>query len=119
MLKIGNDERVVIIERIRYADEVPVSIEENLFSQDYTYLLNEELNNTSLYTILKEKHGVKIIDNRATVEIVFATYEQSIYLNIKEGYPLLCITTCPVDGNKKPIHISRHFTVGDKFRFTL
>ncbi|GAB6107246.1 GntR family transcriptional regulator [Fusibacter bizertensis] len=119
MLKIDKDERVVIIERLRYADEIPVSIEENRFSQDYTFLLNEELNNSSLYTILKEKYGVQIIDNRATVEIVFATYEQALYLNIEEGYPLLCITTCPVDANNKPIHSSRHFTVGDKFKFTI
>lgn len=119
MLKIEKNERVVVIERLRYADDLPVSVEENRFPQEYAYLLKEELNNNSLYKILKEKHGVKIIDNRATVEIVFATYEQSLYLNIEEHYPLLCITTCPVDSNGKPIHSSRHYTVGDRFRFIL
>lgn len=119
MLKIEKSDRVVVIERIRYADELPVSIEENRFPIQYAYLLKEELNNNSLYKILKEKYGVKIIDNRATVEIVFATYEQSLYLNIEERYPLLCITTCPADSEDKPIHSSRHFTVGDRFRFIL
>lgn len=119
MLKIESTERVVVIERIRFADGVPVSIEENRFPQQYTYLLKEELNDVSIYKILKEKYGVHIIDNRATVGIVFASYEQSLYLNIAEGYPLLCITTCPVNTDNKPVHSSRHITVGDRFRFIL
>lgn len=119
MLKIENSERVVVIERIRYADGIPVSIEENRFPKEYAYLLNEDLNDTSLYKILKDKYGVQIIDNRATVEIVFATYEQALYLDVEEGYPLLCITTCPVDADNKPVHSLRHYTVGDRFQFIL
>ncbi len=47
LLKEGS--KIIAVDRIRYADSVPVSVEINHFTEDYQFLLGEDLNNVSLF----------------------------------------------------------------------
>ena len=46
------------IERLRYVDGIPLTIEEMHFSREYLYLLMEDLTG-SIHSLLQE-HGVKL-----------------------------------------------------------
>ncbi|MNW30345.1 putative HTH-type transcriptional regulator YurK [compost metagenome] len=108
-------DKVINIERIRYADNVPVSVEYSRFPSSFSFLLQEDLNNISLYDILKNKHKITFGISRKYIFMEFASYDVATYLNIEEGYPLLCIksTVCSPDGQK--IHRSKQLILGDRF----
>ncbi|MCI5801473.1 MAG: GntR family transcriptional regulator [Oscillospiraceae bacterium] len=118
-LGVEDGERILHIERIRYADAVPISIEDSRFPEKYFGLLEEDLNNTSLYEILKEKYGASLGKSPTIIELIFASYEMARYLGIPDEYPLLCISSVTVNVGGEKICRSRQYIVGDKFKFII
>lgn len=55
LLKLENGEMVILVERVRTADDVPVMLEKLYFPGHLKNILVEDLNNASLYQILLEK----------------------------------------------------------------
>ncbi|MBT2287653.1 GntR family transcriptional regulator [Paenibacillus albidus] len=112
-LKPGD--KIINIERIRYADNVPISVEYSRFPSSYSFLLKEELNDQSLYEILKNKYKVTFGLSRKYIVMEYASFDVATYLGIEEGHPLLSIrsTVCSPDGQK--IHRSKQLILGDKF----
>ncbi|WHH60110.1 GntR family transcriptional regulator [Petroclostridium sp. X23] len=108
--------KIIVIERIRYADSIPVSLDSHRFPEQFSYLLHEDLNNCSLFELLRNKYNVIFDRSDKTIEIVFASYELAKYLNVSKGYPLLCISSIPRDINGAKTHRSKQFIVGDKFK---
>ncbi|OLS35425.1 GntR family transcriptional regulator [Bacillus sp. MRMR6] len=119
VLQLEPGSKIIVIERIRYADDVPVALEVSRLPERFTFLLNEDLNDTSMFSILSEKYGIVFMDTRKTIELVFATYEMSRYLNLSQGYPLLSISAVSTDKEGVPSHRSMQFIVGDKFQFII
>ncbi len=54
-------EKILVLERIRYMDDEPVIIELNKFPESFSFLFGEDLNDTSLFEVLK-KHNI-ILDH--------------------------------------------------------
>ncbi|WP_066309600.1 GntR family transcriptional regulator [Bacillus sp. FJAT-29814] len=119
VLKLEPNSKIIVIERIRYADGIPVAFEISRLPQRFTFLLDEDLNDSSMFTILAEKYGIVFMNSRKTIELVYATYEMSRYLNISLGYPLLSISGVSTDKEGVPSHRSMQFIVADKFKFTV
>jgi GntR family transcriptional regulator len=115
-LDLKPGDKIINIERIRYADDVPISVEYSRFPSSYSYLLQEDLNSTSMYEILKSKYGIIFGVSRKYIDLEYASFDVATYLNIEEGHPLLCIksTVCSADGQK--IHRSKQLILGDKFQ---
>ncbi|MDD2955712.1 MAG: GntR family transcriptional regulator [Oscillospiraceae bacterium] len=118
-LGVREGDRILHIERIRYADSVPISIEDSRFPEKFFGLLESDLNNNSLYDILKEKYEVALGKSPTAIELIFASYEMSHYLCIPDEYPLLCISGVTVSVSGEKICRSRQFIVGDKFKFII
>ena len=119
-LGLNDDNRIICIERIRSADQVPVSVEISHFKEDFSFLLSEDLTNRSMYDLIRSKHHIEFDCSRKTIEIVFATYELSQYLNVSNGYPLLLICSTLVSAESRlPIGFNRQYILGDRFRLTI
>ena len=80
LLKEGS--KIIAVDRIRYADSVPVSVEINHFTEDYQFLLGEDLNNVSLFQMLETKYHITFQNNIKVLELTFSDYEMSQYLSI-------------------------------------
>lgn len=119
VLDLEPNSKIIVIERIRYADQVPVALEVSRFPERFSFLLDEDLNDTSMFSILEDKYDITFMNSRKTIELVFATYEMSRYLNISKGYPLLSITGVSSDKEGVPSHRSMQFIVADKIKFTV
>jgi len=117
LLELEHNSKIIVIERIRYADNVPVALEVSRLPERFSFMLDEDLNDTSMFTILSEKHNIAFINPRKTIELVFATYEMSRYLNLSQGYPLLSITGVSNDREGVPSHRFMQFIVADKIKF--
>ena len=73
-----------------------------------------------MISVLAEKYNIHFTSKgTTTIKLVNATYEQSKYLSLPKGYPLISISCISYDENGKPCHDSRQLIVGDKFELYL
>lgn len=115
-LAVPADSKVVVLERIRYADDTPVAIELSRFPESFSFLIEEDLNNASMISILAEKYHIYFTGtSQKVLRLVYATYEQAHYLSLPKGYPLISIACTSYDDKGKPCHRSLQLIVGDKF----
>ncbi|MBK0363698.1 GntR family transcriptional regulator [Salmonella enterica] len=119
LLNMNDGEKAVVIERIRYADDVAVSLETVHLPPRFAFLLDEDLNNHSLYECLREKHHLWFTHSRKMIELVYASFEVAHYLGVNEGYPLILIKSEMIDNKGELSCVSQQLIVGDKIRFTV
>lgn len=113
-LRLKDGERVLLLARIRYADDVPVSLETSRFSEDYLFLLNEDLTDASLYAVLAS-HGIHYTASSKLVSIKLADYAESRYLDVERGHPLLKLDSVVSDDGDLHRSISQQLCVADRF----
>lgn len=112
-LKVG--EQLLLLERLRYADETPVVLERTSFSEEFFFLMNENLTNTSLYEILA-KHQIHFTNSFKELDIVYADYKTAKYLNVQQGHPLLRIVSLVQTADSAHAHLSEQLCVADNFK---
>ena len=71
-LGISEDSQIVVIERIRYVDGHPLMLEITKFTEDFIFLMNEDLTDCSLYDLLDRKKGIRFTQSVKMVDIVSA-----------------------------------------------
>lgn len=90
ILEIEDGEEVIHIERVYYADGVPVNYCNNyLASKYYPQIEQYDLNKYSLYELIEKKYGMKIDDSTRYIEAVGAYEDVAEWLEVPDGYPLL------------------------------
>lgn len=109
-------EKILVLERIRYMDDGPVIIELNKFPESFSFLFGEDLNDTSLFELLK-KHNIILDHSRKTLDIIFASPQEAKALNINKGYPLLRIKSTIHDVENTITNLCQQLCIGDKFTF--
>lgn len=114
-LKLSEGERVIRIKRVRYADDVPVMIEEARFSTKYSYLLAEDLNR-SHFEILKE-HNVIVSTGRKKISICYTGSEEAKLLELEPEQALLLQKDICYDQDGEPVLISKQ--VVNPTRYTI
>lgn len=119
ILKLQNGEKVISIQRIRYADDVPVILEHVRFPSRFSYLMLEDLKNESIYRLLKEKYKIHLQNSRKSIEMTFATDKQAALLKISKGYPMILISGFVLDDKDVPVHRTDQYIVGDKFKLII
>jgi GntR family transcriptional regulator len=108
---------VMVVKRIRYADGVPISIEENHLPSRLWDLEKEDLTG-SLYDILVNKYRMLPTNKgRRSIKISFATEEIAEHLNLSLGTPVIESEMYVFDINGEPIHTVKDFVRGDTERF--
>ena len=117
-MHITPDKKILVLERIRYADEKPVLLEINRFPESFSFLFGEDLNDSSLYEILR-KHNIILDHSRKTLDIVFANAQEAKSLNISKGYPLLRISSTIHDVDNTITNLCKQLCIGDKFQFII
>lgn len=117
-LKLKDDEKVLRMERIRYADEVPICFE--VATLPYNLVKDYERNQitTSLYRTLEER-GRKIGHAQQSVSAQVASERIAEYLNIKRGSAILRLRQITELGDGTPFEYVRTQYAGDKFEFYL
>lgn len=111
LMSLDKDEKILVLERIRYADGKPVQLELNKFPESFSFLFSENLNDSSLYEILK-KHNIILDHSQKTLDIVFATSKEAKALGISSGYPLLRIESVIHDVDNTITNLCRQLCIG-------
>jgi GntR family transcriptional regulator len=111
--------KVMAVERIRSADKIPVSFEVSRFPEEFSFLLHENLNDSSMFKILEDKYNIKLSSTNKFIELAYATRELAVYLNLKENHPLILISALSYNENGRALHRSMQYIVGDKIKLTV
>ncbi len=116
LIGLKPDEKILVLERIRYADDNPVMIEINKYPESFSFLFGEDLNDTSLFNILDKKYNIKPDHSSKVIDIIFASVKEAKELNVIKGYPLLRIDSVTHDADEKLSYISTQLCIGDRFK---
>lgn len=116
-LGVREGEKVFYIRRIRSIDEWKVMLEDNYFSDKYSYLLSEDLSG-SLYKILRN-HGTIPMHAIKTVNICFPTKKEQEALEVPEGQPLLLHKDIVMDADRNVIHYTKLIINPEHYTLTI
>lgn len=115
-LKIPEDSQIVTLERVRTSDGEPVLIEICKFTDEFSFLLGESLNDKSLYELIQRKKNIVFTKSMKTLDIVYANAQESRLLGVAKGYPLLRIESVAEDATGTYRHLTKQLCIGDKFK---
>jgi GntR family transcriptional regulator len=117
---IPENSTIVVIERVRTANEIPVVWTRDILPQDYLggwMPTNEDLNGVSLYQCLERYTNIRIINGMASFSPVQASREIAEKLSIHRNTLLLLIEQVDDDQNQRPVLYSAEYHLTDKFNF--
>lgn len=114
-LGIEPGSNVVYISRLRLADGEPVQVEKSYFPLKYAFLLEEDLNNGSMFECLKEKAGAKVASSEKMIELCRARAEEAALMDVKKGDYLLFVKSTAYDENGEPMYAGIQLINGDRF----
>ncbi|KIL37932.1 hypothetical protein SD70_29765 [Gordoniibacillus kamchatkensis] len=115
-LELPPRSEAVYISRLRLLNDSPMVIEKNYFSKEYSFLLEENLNDHSLFTILKEKKGTQITRSRRTIEICRASKEEAAWLNVSRNSPLLLVHGVVYGQENDIVYVGTQIINGEKYK---
>ena len=118
-LKIELESPVLQIERIRFADDVPMAIETAYMPKHLAEGFSEELAKDSIYQFIKEKLSLEIDEAYQEMEAVIASEHEAKSLQIKKGSPILKITQVTYLEDHTPFEYVKSSFRADRYRFKL
>jgi len=107
--------QTVFISRLRFVNDEPMAIEDNYFSLDFAFLLNEALED-SLFDVLREKADINIEKSNKLIEICRATSKEAQLLNLRKNNPLLLVRSTAFAHNGKPVYVCTQIINGERFK---
>ncbi|HNW59685.1 MAG TPA: GntR family transcriptional regulator [bacterium] len=86
MLQTASDTKFYSIQRIRYVDSVPISLQTSYLPMSLVPgLIKKNFEEESLFETIKKDYGLAIKDAQETLQAVKATEYEASHLSIKEG----------------------------------
>lgn len=111
-----NDYQAVFLERVSYLNNEPVSLIRAYYPLEFaSTLLGNDLNNRSVYTLLKEKCFITPKHAHTVISVVYSDVDQSHLLNIREGIPLFQLRSFTWAENDKVFEFSSGYYRIDRF----
>lgn len=118
-LNIKEGEETYKLVRVRDAKASPVVYSVTYLKKNYNLPLDPKQYTDSLYNLLENRYGVKIIKGQDTFEAVLADKEISKYLNISKGSPVFKRTRITTDQKDELIEYTICYYPGDKYKYSV
>jgi len=121
-LVIADGSVIVVIERVRTANQNPVVWTRDIMPQEYLggwMPTIKELNQRSIYECLEEYANIRIESGMASFSPVQANREIAEKLGIQRNDLLLLIDQVDLDQTQRPVLFSTEYHLTDKFKFII
>lgn len=113
-------EKVFKIVRLRYADGIPMALNISYFTLDSCPgLVEEDLENQSVYEILERKFGVRIARAEQIIRADNASDYQAQMLSVNAGVPILVIEGVVYQEDGRPIEHLCSIYRSDRYVFSI
>ena len=117
-LRITAGTLIFRLQRLRLADDEPLAIELSQISfKDCERLLEEDLEQNSLYRLLESKYGITLMEADQELEAGLAGSEDAQLLKIPVGNPVLFTRRVTYTERNHPIEYARAVYCGNKYTF--
>ena len=115
---------LIVVERVRTADGVPVMLENNAFVlADHPYLqqlADEDLADNSIFALVAVHSGrAPLKSDPCTVEIALADAQTAPLLEVPVGEPLFYMEAYFTDADERPLLLGRQKIVGSRYVFDI
>jgi GntR family transcriptional regulator len=120
ILKLYDEDKVIFIKRLRLADGEPMAVETTYLRYSIcSQVMEEQLDNQSLYEILKKKCNVTIASAFQTIEIATCKSEDCKLLNIPHNKPVFFIKRITYDARNNPVEYVESAYRSDRYKFEI
>jgi GntR family transcriptional regulator len=119
--RLGLPEQTVTVHivRLRLADDIPCVVEDNNFPPEFSWLLSMNLENISLYRLLREERGIDILSGPLTLKIIRADKTTSELLQVPRNTPLLRSDGLLFRASGEALHNCIQIGYGEDFDFVV
>ena len=118
-LHLRAGEFVIDLVRLRLADSRPISVEHAMLPADRFPGLLELPLGGSVYELLAEHYATEPKEAVERIEVVAASEDEAVVLEVEPGAPLLAITRTTTDTDGDPIEFSQDLFRGDRTRIVV
>ncbi|MGM0878311.1 MAG: GntR family transcriptional regulator [Bacillota bacterium] len=119
MLKVPMDEEIVVIERLRFANQTPIAIERSCWPNYIGELLvSQDLNGATFYEIL-EKSNIVLKHAKEKITSINATLFEADLLGIRGGQALLVMERLSFGNEDRPIEFTTTKFCSDKYQYNI
>lgn len=119
-LELPAGERVILIERVRFADGEPLAHETAYLPyRRFPNLVGMDLANSSLYELLESHYGVRPVYAEESIEAVLMTAEQAHLFALEPGAPALLSRRITRDEAGAVVEAAASLYRGDRYRMVL
>lgn len=117
-LAVAVGEPVLHVRRLRFADDIPLSILENYLPPEYSDLIAEDLRSHGLYQLLRSR-GVMMRVAEQRIGARAATPEESRLLEIAKNGPVLTMDRTAYGNNGRAVEFGHHCYRPDLYSFEI
>jgi GntR family transcriptional regulator len=117
-LKLGNNESVIVLKRVRSLEGIPVVIQTSYIPESIVPKIEiSDLNEGFIYDVLEKKYGIKILKATEYLDPIVADEYYSELLQIELNTPLFMTERITYSDYDKPVEFRKCVIRNDKFRF--
>ena len=117
-LKIHPEDKVIYLQRKRYADDDPIVVLKTYLPYERcSFVMEHDFEKESLYSVLSRDNSVQVHCVKRLVEAVEATASDAEKLNMKKGKPIQFFTSVGFNAFGEPIEFSLARYRGDRSSF--
>lgn len=120
-LALGENEKVLMMERIVFGDGIPINVTKSHFVYKYVPGIEKhDFKKESLYKIVEDLYGIKITHAVRTIEAVLANTKDAELLRINPGSPILLFNGVVygiINGKEVPVEYFKSRYRCDKSKF--
>jgi GntR family transcriptional regulator len=118
-LQLEPKTRVLNLVRLRLAEGIPLAIESAFLPERLCPdLLSHDFASESLYDVLRNQYGWKLVRAKQTVEARLAVGEEITLLRLQPPAPILALERITFVSENLPIEYVRSQYRGDRYKFT-
>jgi GntR family transcriptional regulator len=118
-LKISPGDPVFRIERLRFADDEPLTLEDSWVpAERFPGLLDHDMRG-SLYALMRDVYDRPPVRSIERLEPVLAEASQAAALRVRAGAPLMLITRVAYTADDVPVEFAHDHHRGDRARFAI
>jgi GntR family transcriptional regulator len=117
-LKIKASSSVIILTRVRLADDKPMALEMTHLPQlRFGGLEHESFEGISLYKLIESKYGITPVSASQTIEVGMPTADEMNLLQVTSAIPVMLIKRVTYDQEGNPYEFVKSIYPGDRYKF--
>jgi DNA-binding GntR family transcriptional regulator len=118
-LNIEKDKHVIYIKRMRFIENEPALLQETYIPYHISpLLLEDDIENNSLFDLFEKKYGIKITKVKNYIEIARLSEDEARLLSLTEGAPAVLLTQYFYSGETLVMY-TRSIKRTDRFKFLM